>query len=358
MSASFYCDESGYTGTDWANPEQRIFVHGGWLILQDGKAAILSGVEQLRSRHGLRAPELKWRQLARRPDGAMIFREFFQLMLKNGALPFFQVADKDYITAAKCIETYFDPAYNRHLPMSFAADFTRKKHLAEVLMSAASVLADFAQMLRAGLAPGADAVRRLSLDMSQHFMSAGELEAAIVLRDFTDDEVALIQSEFTVAPWLRTTTGHTFWAVIQHLEGFLRAHDVGEVDIVHDNIVRFDELLDLIRGRFRESTGREVQVIDGRTLFLNTPTMTRLQLRDSKSEPFIQLSDLLCGHLRTMFATLKAGASLSPAEIACAVDLAVIQMEWETWDTNVPDDMLAAFADAAFARRLSGPPEC
>lgn len=40
MDAPFYCDESGYTGTDWSNPDQRVSVHGGWLILNSERHAI------------------------------------------------------------------------------------------------------------------------------------------------------------------------------------------------------------------------------------------------------------------------------------------------------------------------------
>lgn len=139
---------------------------------------------------------------------------------------------------------------------------------------------------------------------------------------------------------------------MQHLESFLRPRDL-TVEILHDNIVRFDALLDMVRGTFRPSDGSDFTVVGDRVLFHSMPSVTSLELADSKDEPLIQAADLLCGFVRTLFAKLKAGSSITDADRDTAFDLAMIQVEFETWDSNVPDSLLAGFAHHAFAGRTS-----
>lgn len=349
MLTTFYCDESGYTGTDWADPDQRVFVHGGWLVVGSKKDELIAGIDELRGRHRLQGKELKWRQLTRRKAPESIFRDFFELMLTHGSLPFFVVADKDYITAGKAIETYFDPAYNHNLPMAFTSDAKTKKSLAECLLSAPMLLRSFARLLHKGKDVTAEEIRQIGSDMADHFSHVGVPSAAATLQDFTEAEIDDIQREFAVDPWARTTTAHTLWRVVQLLEEFVRDRDL-HLEIVHDNVVRFDELLELVRGLFRPDSGTDPILINGQPIYTSMPTTRSLDLADSKEEPLIQAADLLCGYLRVLFTKLKDGRDLSEDDESLAQNLAVIHDMFSTWDTNVPETMFAAFANAAFGR--------
>jgi hypothetical protein len=75
---------------------------------------------------------------------------------------------------------------------------------------------------------------------------------------------------------------------MNRLEQFVRPRDV-RIEIVHDNIVRFDDLLGLVRGMFRESDGSDFLVINGSIRFFSMPTVDSIRLGDSKDEPFINL---------------------------------------------------------------------
>ena len=136
--ATFYCDESGNTGVHWGDPDQPVFVHGGWMIPTSHQDALLTELTLIRQRYRLNAPELKWQQLARRANGSAVFRAIFEVMLANAAIPFFHVMDKDYILAAKAVETFFDPAYNHFLPMGFTLAYDIKKDLASIFRRAGS----------------------------------------------------------------------------------------------------------------------------------------------------------------------------------------------------------------------------
>ncbi|HMS18904.1 MAG TPA: hypothetical protein PKA37_18845, partial [Planctomycetota bacterium] len=160
--------------------------------------------------------------------------------------------------------------------------------------------------------------------------------------EYTVNEVNDIQEEFNTSAWMRTTTAHTLWSVLQQLEMFLRPRDLA-VNVIHDNIVRFDDLLDVVRGMFRPSTGQAIPLLDGRAIQDAFSKITGLDLADSREEPLLQFSDLLCAHLRIIFTKLKGDIALDDEERKTALDLAVLMLEFQTWEWNVPVAMQEAF---------------
>lgn len=350
QTATFFCDESGNTGVNWADPDQPIFAYAGWLVPNDAQAGVVSALDGIRARFRIQGAELKWSAVGKRANGAAIFRAAFDLLLRNAAMPFFFVADKDYQTAAKIIETYFDPEYNENLADGFTGAFEVKKELAEMVRAAPSILGEFAAWHRRGTEPPAGDVLRMADQLREHFAVLGETDVAAVLSSFTAKGIADIQREFAADVWLRTTTGHTLFALLQRLEGFLRANTL-EVEIVHDELVRFDALFDLMRGLFRAADGTDAHRVGASVVYHSMPTIKGLRLADSRSEPLIQAADLLAGFVRTVFTKFKHSKPLTPDEQAVIHDLAMIHQQWYTWDANIPEEAWSRVIQAAFPKK-------
>jgi hypothetical protein len=343
VRARFYCDESGNTGAHWGDPDQPTFVHGGWLVPNRSAAGLATEVVELRRRHNLKAVELKWQHLARRSDAGAIFRDFFRCMTEQACLPFFWVMDKDFITCAKVVETFFDPAYNSHYPPGFATARDIKKELAEAVSHSIDVRSQFAALMRSGERPTAGEVRELAARLADHFEGGNAPMIANSLRGFSDDAISQIQDEFGSDDWLRSTVGHSLPGLTQLLEGFMRKRPV-ELEIVHDNLVRYEPAFNMIRGMFRPSDGLDVVHVGGEPLYGSMPTVTGLRLADSKAEPMIQMADLLCGFVRTVFTKIKNGAELTACELAVCFHLAMCRDELMVWDANMPERMWKEFA--------------
>lgn len=343
VRSRFFCDESGNTGAHWGDPTQPIFVHGGWLMPLRSEALLRSSVGELRSRHRLQAPELKWQQFARRQDPGAIFRDFFKTMMEAGCLPFFWVMDKDYITSAKVVETFFDPEYNKHYPTSFTGATDIKKELAEAVSQSTDVRERFAALLRAGERPSSESVREVATRLADHFESGKAPVLAASLRGFTDEAISDIQDELGADTWLRTTVGHSLPGLVQLLGRFMRTRPL-ELDIVHDNLVRYEPAFDLIRGMLRPSDGDDFILVAGEPFYGSLPTVTGLRLADSKIEWPIQMADLLCGFVRTVFTKIKNAEDLSSSDLAVCFQLAMLRDQLSTWDANMPEWMWSEFA--------------
>lgn len=348
VRATFYCDESGYTGANWADADQPLFVHGGWLIVNGARAGILDEVVTLRKRFSLAGEELKWTKVARRKDYSAIYRSFFETMLKHGALPFFFVMDKDYLLAAKTVETYFDPAYNHHFAPGFTGAFKEKKELAEALLNAKEVLAEFASMHGHGEVPPRERVEALAEMIAEWFELGGQPLLAETQRDYSDDELDDLRSEFGATNSMRSTTGHSLPALMQLLEGFMRPRAIA-LKIVHDNLTRFDDVIEFVQRLLRPPGPADSMGVGDGVFYFSMPTVTGFELVDSKSEPFVQLADLLCGFVRAAFTKVKHGDDLDDDELAICSDIAMVHHQYYCWDANMPESMWESFATQGWA---------
>lgn len=353
VRSRFYCDESGNTGAHWGDPNQPTFVHGGWLVPIRSEGSIVDGVADLRRRHNLKAPELKWQQLARRDDPGAIFRDLFKIMIDHDCLPFFWVMDKEFITCGKVVETFFDPEYNKHYPMAFSGAYDIKKELAEAVSNSVEVRQRFADLMRAGERPSAEDVRELAARLANHLQAGNAPTLGASLRDFSDEAISEIQDEIGADTWMRTTVGHSLSGLAQLLARFMRQHPV-ELEIVHDNLVRYEPAFDLIRGMFRSSDGTDFIMVGGEPFYGSMPTVTGLRMADSKTEPMIQMADLLCGFVRTVFTKIKNSAELTADEQAVCFHLAMSRDEWSLWDANMPQWMWQEFARLTVGGALKG----
>ena len=326
QALKFYCDESGNTGTNWLDFDQPILVHGGWLLPLGSEATIAESVSEFRRGYRLTAPELKWSQLERPSrDGA--FRELFEVCLSCGALPFFMVMDKQYAVAAKVVETFFDPLYNRHLLMGFTGDFETKKRLAEAVRLAPNLVRDFGPWLRSGSAPTGEQVRSFADDLADHLRKMGMPSFAGTISDFSEEAMNDLRGEFTAEPILRSTTWTVLWAMVAKLLDFVNERSL-QVEIFQDQIVRFGPLIDMVR---------------------NLPGVARIELVDSKMHIGVQMADLLCGFLRVAFTKVTLGDALSAGERATLADLYMLMQEFEAWSGNLPESTWESFA------RIAGP---
>lgn len=256
LKATFYCDESGYTGANWADADQPVFVQGGWLIMHRERREILDEVVILKERFSLRAEELKWVRVARRRDSSAVYRAFFELMLRHGALPFFFVMDKDFLLAAKTVETFFDPAYNHHFTDGFTGASEEKKQLVEMLLPALEILDEFASLHHGGVVPPRERVRDLAEMIADWFELGGAPWIAETQRHYSDDQLDDLRSEFGATNSMRSTTGHSLPGLMQLLENFLRPRAIA-LSILHDNLTRFDDVIEFVRRLLRPSRPRD-----------------------------------------------------------------------------------------------------
>lgn len=320
----FYCDESGQTGANWLDPTQPVVVHGGWLFPRGSEVLVSDGVNAIRRRYRLNGEELKWSQFTR-SGRADAFQQIFELCLSHGLLPMFIVMDKRYATAAKIVETFFDPAYNPSFSLGFTGDFETKKQIAEIVLRSTHLVSRFGPMLRAGERPSVDEIEAFASDLGRHLIDQDLSRFGQTLMDPSRLAIDEIRDEFAAEPMIRSTTWTVMWAMASRVIDFVNDRGL-QVEIYQDEMVRFDDLIAQIA----------VQ-----------PGVSNVELVDSTAHLGVQLADLLCGFTRSVFTKVSSGADLTSAELHMSADLLMLKHEFETWDGNLPEQTWETFVRLA-----------
>ena len=233
------------------------------------------------------------------------------------------VMDKRYAMSAKIVETFFDPLYNEHFPIGFTGDFESKRGLAEAVHRAPGLVTTFAPLLRSGYRPTASEVTALAREVGKQITSAGIPSFGGTLFDFSDAAIDEIRDEFTAESIMRTTTWPMFWAMTTIVANF--ANDRGfEVEVLQDEMTRFEPLIAQVRGQ---------------------PGIARVELVNSKTHLGVQLADLLCGFVRTIFAKVTVGIDLDEDERATCADFLMLKQAFESWNGNLPDSTWLSFIE-------------
>jgi len=322
----FYCDESGQTGTNWLDPDQPVVVHGGWLFPEGTERSISEGVADIRRRYRLNGNELKWAQFTR-PGRTGAFKEIFELCLAHGLLPMFMVMDKRFATAAKVVETFFDPAYNPFFDPGFTGDFDTKKQIAEIILRSPSLVSRFAPLLRAGERPSVQVISGFATELGQHLIEQNYARFGRTLLIPSKLAIDDIRDEFAAEPMIRSTTWTVMWAMASLVIDFVNDREL-EVEIFQDQIVRFDDLIAQIAGQLG---------------------VARVELVNSTMHLGIQLADLLCGFIRMIFVKVTTGADLSPEERNATADLFMLKHQFESWNGNLPEQTWMTFISLAMS---------
>ncbi len=142
-NAHAYCDESGNTGANLLDPEQPLFVMGGWLVL-DG--FIEAAEEVIREYVSLLAPsdnELHGIRLLRSEIGTFGILKLMQDLLQACG-PICQIVEKRVLLVGHIFDVFLKPEFNPDVPASFEDYFEGKRDLLEKVYSLPDeVLAEF-----------------------------------------------------------------------------------------------------------------------------------------------------------------------------------------------------------------------
>ena len=147
MKKTFFCDESGNTGTNWTDAEQPFLIYGGWLVPNSDISEAEEKLRDILTRYP--GKEIKSTRFFKMGKSLQYFESIVKTLMQMAIIPVFTITSKEYILAAKTIETFFDPAYNRKLFDYITWDFELKKKLVELIWKD-PVINNFSVLLRNG----------------------------------------------------------------------------------------------------------------------------------------------------------------------------------------------------------------
>ena len=331
--AKLYCDESGTTGTNWTDSDQPFLVYGGWLILKENERKVYEGVKDIFKTY--KGDELKSARFLKMGKSTEYFKRLFDFMLKHECFPIFTVTNKLFLTAAKLVETFFDPAYNSSLKNKISWDISFKKQLA-IAIYQKDVILQFSNIIRLGTLT-IEEMHKIKNNLAALFETTKYLKKN--MENLNNSELQEMIDEFDQPNVNRSLTVPALNQLMQLLQKFAETHDL-QVDIIHDNIRGYDSWIEELKKIYLANKPQNIIKFDSFEWYSSMPNIRDIYLVDSKDEFFVQTADLLCGFTVSCFKKIENGTKLDEYEKEFMQNIFVLHDSLYTWDFILSDSTI------------------
>lgn len=317
MSATFFIDESGNTGTDWLNKEQPFFVYGGWLVLNEKIEEVNAYLKRFIIKE--QSIELKSNKILKRKNGLYLCDEVFDILLRKfNAIPIFNVIDKKYMLAAKIVETFFDSAYNPNINEYLTYPVELKKALANCILKCEYILTDFSLLLKNGTIDISN-LKKIASDLVSLFKEEDHPQVADSLMNLSDENFISMINEFETMTDIGkkknriTLTQTVLVEMLKNIEMLCKTIGL-RVNVIHDNLRGYSEVFNEIETTFFRKKDSNTYRFNDKIWMDGFTNIESISERDSKNTPFLQAADLLCGFISKSFQTMNLMENLSDIE--------------------------------------------
>ena len=345
----FYCDESGATGTNWTDKDQPFLIYGGWLILKENEQIVFEGIKEIFKTYN--GDELKSSRFLKMGKSTEYFKRLFDFMLTNECLPVFTVTNKLFITAAKLVETFFDPAYNSSLRNQISWDMSFKKELVNAIYQKNSTM-QFSNIIRFGTL-NMEEMHLIKSDLATMFESTKYLKENI--ENLSDSELQKMIDEFEQPNVNRSLTVPALNQLMQLLQKVIENQDL-YVSIIHDRIRGYDSWLKELDKIYLSGKSKEIMQIGSCEWYSSMPNISNIVLVDSKDELFVQVADLLCGFTARCFKKIEKGSNLDQYEKKFLQCLLVLHDDLFSWEFVLSDFTVNQYFSAVGLSPATLPP--
>lgn len=358
IEATFFCDESGSTGTNWLDPEQPYFVYGGWLVENNALSVIEKNLKELLKEYP--SNEVKATKFFSKRNSWKLFDEITESFFENKSIPFFVILDKCLMVALKIVETVFDSAYNSALKPSITWDVNLKKMIGEIIFRDEDLLGKFSCLIKTGTLD-LNKMKDITMNMINVFKQYNLFYVVNGLNYLSDEELIEMIGEFEVVSkngekrTMLTLTLPGINMLLQNLETYCQDNKL-KTGVIHDNLRGYNNEFEEFRKIFlAKKKCNEVDL--GKSIFRSSLNSIQfLKFEDSKNNLFIQMADLQCGFINRTFRKIKRKDKLNDSEKTHLEVLFKLHDQKLNWDYIANDEFIIDFKNAISSEQVVSRP--
>jgi hypothetical protein len=311
-SYDFYCDESGNSGGDFWNKDQPVYVLAGWLVKKEERFKVDAFMKKSLQKYYPLSKELKAKDIMGSVKGTSFFQHFLH-DIGQLCTPFFYLAEKRYLVAAKLVEAFLDPAHNENLYDEFTWLNVEKKNIAQTLYDKCpKTIDDYAELYKR---PKINLLEQLRDTLISELESHNEHSLAEVIRGANAhlDDI-LWEEEYGIVSLPRraskTINYPIFEALCTMIEHFARQKDIKKVRIIHDEIAQLQRAYTDTFNIHRNAGEMAFQYQDGTYSYTRFERIQTLRFGKSVMDPMIQAADLLAGLIAGLSVRILRGEKI------------------------------------------------
>lgn len=347
MKYTLYLDESGYTGANWLDYDQPIFVFGGVLIRED----LLEDIQKDFVNTFNVIDEFKSSNYFYEPRHYRFANEYVLRLLEKGTIPFFLVCEKRFLLAAKIIEYFFDPLYNNFLNnrLSYPNEF--KKSLANIVCTHNECLTLFSDMITTNSFTK-EALLKIKKMLSEEIFKEHDC-IKIMLKNLNDNSFDQMIEEYKV-----TTSDYPLFqayglhlpssAVIFHkVSSFFSKASSSEdsLEIICDETDNAQAIYDYFCQQSSVQIPLKYQNDSG-SISIGISNIARVRFTNSKDYYGLQIADMIAGLIRKVYCKLVNHKAVDKAGLEAIKIMMFIGNLADSYDTTITHNLRKIFFEA------------
>ena len=289
-SHTFFCDETGNTGSQFYSPEQPVYAEGGWIVPHERRAALEATFLEIEQKFRF-TPKTKGTKLKDSTRGQECIVAALNAMSVD-AIPFFYLVEKRYFICAKAVETYFDPKYNPSVDPLETFDPRIRMRRADLLYGVPDeVVAEFAHAYRHEEPDGiVISGRRWADALARNNEQGLAMQLRVCLPRIRDH----MRNEFTKLRGMGLPKSYDTLNAPSLAQTFqLIERSSPPCDLIHDQCDTMAEIYRFFFDRYRNAAHEVVPKLDGGIEIFGFRQLNSLSFANSEELPLLRACDYL-----------------------------------------------------------------
>ena len=341
-------DESGNSGTDWTNDSSPFCVQGGWLV----EKKIMIELEQSFSylKQLTQSNELKSKNILKKESNYREILNAFSNLLKKSVLPFAIISEKRYSMSAKIIESFLDPQYNSILSGEILSKRQLKINIANFLYETSIDFKSFNELYSNKISGKEDKIE-IVINMKNKLMYEIDKNSTLykILSSLDEKAYECIISEFcdfdNSSKLILTTS---LINLVHRAYDYVKCKNA-KMFIKYDALRGFERVFDFLNTNMFGKEDIKYK-FDDIVFMPKMKDIIKIEMCDSKTNFFIQLSDLWCGVLNKLFNKIRDNHSFDNYEYDLLKIIFVLVEEGKTIDLDCSNKIRHSFYSKLFMR--------
>lgn len=312
---SLFCDESGNSGANLNDKNQPFYVLAGWLVKDEEINDAEKKLTDFKTEFYPGKVELKSVEMLKSSKGKTNANNLIRIMGSVGA-PFFIIAEKRFVIAAKIVETFLDPEYNDNVGSIYTWNNIEKKRISNLIYT--NCIQTIELFGNSYKEPNLENYSHSLELLIKELNNSSNNDLAILfsgsyryLEKIVEIEKELID-EYPKKT-MRSLNLTVFITFIQLIEKFSLNVGIESAKLIHDATQQFEETLPEAFKLYAKEKDENLAFVleDGQIILSTLQCLKSINFSDSIDSKIIQAADILAGFLNMYLTRLMSDRQLS-----------------------------------------------
>ncbi|MCY8341158.1 DUF3800 domain-containing protein [Bacillus licheniformis] len=313
MNFDVFCDESGNSGRNYLDSGQPFYVLSGLMVERNQSYRLKNRIIEFHQKFYPDKEELKGSNILQSNRGQKNANLLIE-KISDITVPFFIIVEKKYLLAAKMVESFLDPEYNKGIDESFTWMNGTKKEIAEVFYYVSKKSTElFGEAYKE---PSHELLNKALKELRKELKEKNYINMEKVIANANTEEIFdefKIANEFypnNALASINLTILNSFFNLVEIYSRTIKAN---KIRIIHDEHAKYeDSYLTMFMHYQNKKEIDQLVLQNGKKIIAHFTKLKSFKIHESEKSPIVQGADIYSSFINRVCTKISNGQRLSP----------------------------------------------